>query len=215
MMAAARSSMRTAMVMLAFAVLGTGMLALTYRATREDVRRNELAAELAQIVEVLPQDSYDNDLAASSVALPPTPELGTDEPTLARAAFKAGRRAGAVFTVIAPDGYSGRIKLLMAVRETAQGPAVAGVRVIAHRETPGLGDYIEPRKDRLEMKWIAQFDGPSSALPEDAWRVKKDGGQFDYRAGATVTPRAVVKAVGKALAYYRRNAAKFYPGNSS
>lgn len=212
---AARHSLRTALVMLTFTVLGTGLLAASYNATRDEVKRNEIAAELAQIAEVLPQGSFDNDLVASRVLLPATPELGTEETTIARAAFKGGQRAGAVFTVIAPDGYSGRIKLLVAVLEMPDGPTLSGVRVIAHRETPGLGDYIEPRKDRSEKKWIAQFEGPSPALPEDAWRVKKDGGQFEYRAGATITPRAVVKAVGKALAYYRQNTAKFYSESRS
>lgn len=215
MSGAARHGVRTALVMLVFTVLGTGMLALTYSATRDEVKKNEIAAELAQIAEVLPAGSFDNDLAASRVVLPATPELGTDETTVARAAFKGGQRAGAVFNVIAPDGYSGRIKLLVAVLETPDGPTLSGVRVIAHRETPGLGDYIELRKDRFEKKWIAQFERPSPALPEAAWRVKKDGGQFEYRAGATITPRAVVKATGKALAYYRENTAKFYPGSGS
>ncbi|CAG0989642.1 Ion-translocating oxidoreductase complex subunit G [Burkholderiales bacterium] len=214
MMALARTSLRTALVMFGFSVLGTALLALTYGATRDAVRQNELAAELAQIAEVLPQTAYDNDLAKSIVTLPPTPELGTEEATVARAAWHQGQRAGAVFTVVAPDGYSGRIKLLVAVLETPQGPVVGGVRVIAHRETPGLGDYIEPRKDRSERKWIAQFDSPPAGLPAEAWRVKKDGGRFAYRAGATITPRAVVKAVGGALAYYRENQAKFYPAES-
>lgn len=206
----ARTSLRTALVMLGFTVLGTGLLALSYDATREAVRQNELAAELALIAAVLPKASYDNDLAHDSITLPPTPELGTEEPTQIRSAWRDGRPAGAVFTVIAPDGYSGRIKLLMAVLETPQGPVVSGLRVIAHRETPGLGDYIEPRKDRGEPKWIAQFDSPPPDLPLTAWRVKKDGGRFAHRAGATITPRAVVKAVGKALAYYRENPAKFH-----
>lgn len=211
MIALARTSLRTALVMLGFAVLGTALLALTHGATRETVRENELAAELAQIAEVLPKSAYDNDLSASTVSLAPTTELGTEETTIARAALRQGKPAGAVFTAIAPDGYSGRIKLLVAVLETPQGPVVAGVRVISHRETPGLGDYIEPRKDRAEPKWIAQFDSPPADLLPQAWRVKKDGGRFTHRAGATITPRAVVKAVGRALAYYRENQAKFYP----
>ncbi|MBI3147812.1 MAG: RnfABCDGE type electron transport complex subunit G [Betaproteobacteria bacterium] len=211
----ARASLRTALVMFGFAVLGTALLALTHEATRAPIRQNELAAELAQIAQVLPRDAYDNDLAATTVSLPPIAELGTEEPTQARAALRQGARAGAVFTVIAPDGYSGRIKLLVAIVESREGPLVSGVRVIAHRETPGLGDYIEARKDRAEPKWISQFERRPASLPAGAWRVRKDGGEFTYRAGATITPRAVVKAVGKALAYYRENTAKFYPGDGS
>ncbi len=210
----AKASLRTALVMLAFTVLGTALLAAAYRATRDDMRQNLVAAELAQIDAVLPRAAYDNDLSASTVPLPPTPALGTEEETVVRAAFRQGIRAGAVFTVVAPDGYSGRIRLMVAVLETPRGPVISGVRVTAHRETPGLGDYIEPRKDRFAKKWIAQFDSPAPELPDTAWRIRKDGGQFEYRAGATITPRAIVKAVGKALAYYRQNPAQFYPRNA-
>jgi electron transport complex protein RnfG len=211
MITLAKASSRTALVMTAFTVLGTLMLAATYLSTKEQVKKNELEAELMLINQILPRSSYDNDLLATPVELAASPELGSEDTTLAHAAYQQGRRAGAVFEAIAPDGYSGRIKLLIAVQETPQGPALAGVRVIAHRETPGLGDYIEPQKDKQEAKWIRLFDGLSASLPAPAWQVKKDGGQFAYRAGATITPRAVVKAVGKALAYYAANPDKFYP----
>jgi electron transport complex protein RnfG len=207
----AKASTRTALVMTAFTVLGTLMLATTYLSTKDQVKKNELDAELALIDQILPRAAYDNDLLATPVELAASSELGTEEASVAHAAYLAGKRAGAVFEAIAPDGYSGRIKLLIAVQETPQGPAVAGVRVIAHRETPGLGDYIEPQKDKQEAKWIRLFDDQPASLAPEAWRVKKDGGQFAYRAGATITPRAVVKAVGKALAYYAARPDLFYP----
>jgi electron transport complex protein RnfG len=79
---------------------------------------------------------------------------------------------------------------------------VGGVRVVAHKETPGLGDYI----DIAHGNWIKGFDGKSLVAGKDGdWKVKKDGGQFDYMAGATITPRAVVKAVHKALQYYEKH----------
>jgi electron transport complex protein RnfG len=100
-----------------------------------------------------------------------------------------------VLEATAPDGYSGQIKLLIGI--TAAGK-LSGVRVVSHKETPGLGDYIELAKS----KWILLFDGKSLTAPNDGgWKVKKDGGQFDYMAGATITPRAVIKAVHHALQY--------------
>jgi len=108
-----------------------------------------------------------------------------------------------VLQAIAPDGYSGKINLIVSIRSDGQGNGkIGGVRVISHRETPGLGDYIGIARS----KWITGFCGTSLDNPKDSdWKVKKDGGSFDYMAGATLTPRAVVKAVHKALQYYARH----------
>jgi len=106
---------------------------------------------------------------------------------------------------VAPDGYAGKIRMLLAIRANGE---VAGVRVTLHKETPGLGDYIEPKKDKNKAKpWITQFDGLSMEKMPTAndWKVKKDGGRFDSVAGATVTPRAVTKAVYKAVKFATEN----------
>ena len=114
---------------------------------------------------------------------------------------KDGEVSGIAFQVIAPDGYSGNIHLVIGIDIDG---TVTGVRVTSHRETPGLGDYIE----RAKSSWIEQFVGKSLTNPEAKhWRVAKDGGQFDARAGATITPRAVVKAVRAALDYFARHRA--------
>jgi electron transport complex protein RnfG len=114
-----------------------------------------------------------------------------------------------VYEAVAPDGYSGKIRLLVALR--ADG-TVAGVRVTQHRETPGLGDYIEPKKDKNKARpWITQFNGLSVATTEAReWKVKKDGGRFDSVAGATVTPRAVVRAVAKAVRFGTENRERLF-----
>ena len=103
-----------------------------------------------------------------------------------------------VLEAVAPDGYAGKIRLILAVRASGE---IAGVRVTQHRETPGLGDYIEPKKDKNKARpWITQYVGLSLAsLAEADWKVRKDGGRIDHYAGATVTPRAVAKAVHKAV----------------
>ena len=115
-----------------------------------------------------------------------------------------GRPSALVVEAVAPDGYAGKIRLLIAV---AADGTLLGVRVTQHKETPGLGDYIEPRKDKNKQRpWITQFDGLSLAtVAEQEWRVRKDGGRFDSVAGATITPRAVIRAVRKALQYVAEN----------
>ena len=127
--------------------------------------------------------------------------LGTRTPSHAWIARKQGQATGVVLEAIAPDGYSGDIALLIGI--TADG-RITGVRVTTHKETPGLGDYIDISKSR----WITQFDGKSLTGPhESGWKVQRDGGSFDARAGATITARAVVKAVHGALHYFVRHRA--------
>ncbi|MGN2390115.1 electron transport complex subunit RsxG [Pelomicrobium sp. G1] len=191
-----RSALRGALVLAAFALAGTLLLGLAFQQTREPIARAEEAAKLKLLNQVIPPELHDNDLLADAIELPANALLGTDEPRPAYRALKDGRVTAVAFEAIAPDGYNGRIRLLLAVSPEGR---VLGVRVVAHAETPGLGDYI----DIAKSDWIRQFDGrefsPASA---NAWRVKKDGGTFDAMAGATVTPRAVVKAVRKALEYF-------------
>jgi len=101
--------------------------------------------------------------------------------------------------VIAPDGYSGNISLIVGVNADA---SVAGVRLLAHQETPGLGDKIDLKKS----PWILSFNGKQfTGAIDSEWAVKKDGGQFDQFTGATITPRAVVSAVGRALQFFDLN----------
>ena len=197
---APETAVRTAIVLLLFVVVFTAVLAGAYQWTRPSILASAAEEKMKLIGEVLSGDRYDNDLLADTMTLPPTPALGLSEPTTIFRARKAGQPAALVLETVAPDGYSGRIRLVLAVN--ADG-SVSGVRVVAHKETPGLGDYIEPKKDRKRARpWITQFEGRSLANPaERGWKVKKDGGDFDANAGATVTPRAIVKAVKGALSY--------------
>jgi electron transport complex protein RnfG len=106
----------------------------------------------------------------------------------------------AIFNSVAPDGYNGKIHLLVGVYIDGR---LAGVRVVKHAETPGLGDAVEIRKS----PWIDDFAGKSLTNPiQERWRVKRDGGDFDQFTGATITPRAVVAAVRNTLLYYQQNA---------
>ena len=133
------------------------------------------------------------------MTIAPNDLLGNKQPTIANRARINNEPAAVIIEAIAHDGYSGDIKLLIAIK--ADG-SISGVRVLAHKETPGLGDYIDIAKDN----WIKLFDNESLLkTSEPQWKVKKDGGEFDYLAGATITPRAVVKAVHKALQYFEAN----------
>jgi electron transport complex protein RnfG len=201
---AAGMALRTAVILLIFVVAFTSLLAAAFLWTRPAIEAAAAEEKMKLIGEVLPRELYDNDVLKDSRQLAPSAVLGLDEASTAYLARKGGEVTALVFEAVAPDGYSGKIRLLLGV--SADG-TLLGVRVIQHKETPGLGDYIEPKKDRnKERPWIRQFDGLSLAAVADRdWRVRKDGGRFDSVAGATVTPRAVIKAVHKALQYVAAN----------
>ncbi len=203
----ARSTLQTAINLVFFAALGTAILASVYFLTHDAIVKAEEGEKLKLIMQIVPPDLFDNDIIQDKLNLPASELLGTDDVTVAYRARLKGESSAVVLSAIAPDGYGGKISLILAVRANGE---LAGVRVVTHKETPGLGDYIELPKS----PWIKGFDGKSLAVYKDAaWKVKKDGGKFDYMAGATITPRAVVKAVHKALIYFSDNRDKlFMPG---
>lgn len=199
-----RSAARAALVLLGFAIIGTAVLAYTYDITRAAIAHNEDEARLKLISETLVPDSYDNNPLHDMLWLPPHKLLGTTFPSHVWRARKAGAPVALVLEANAPDGYSGNINLLVGIGTDGR---IIGVRVISHKETPGLGDYIEIAKSA----WIRSFDGKTRGNPaSDKWKVRKDGGQFDYMAGATITPRAVVKAVHRALQYEAAHRSELY-----
>lgn len=199
-----RHASTTAGILSAFAIVGTALLAATYLVTRPIIAETEKQAKLALIGQILPKDLYDNDILKDAALLAPAKELGNSEPTPVYRAVREGKPSAAVLEVIAPDGYSGKIRMIVAIKADGQ---VSGVRVVTHSETPGLGDYIEIAKN----SWIRIFEGKSLASYQDQdWKVKKDGGRFEHMAGATVTPRAVVKAVHKSLKYFAQNQEKIF-----
>jgi electron transport complex protein RnfG len=194
-----KHAIKTAITLVAFAFVGTAMLAYVFDITRAPIEASEKEARLALFKEILPESTYDNDLLKDTVEIAPNEQLGNRQPTVANIAKLNNKTAGVILEAIAHDGYSGDIKLLIAIR--ADG-SVSGVRVLAHKETPGLGDYI----DIARGNWIKLFNDESvNKTAAVQWQVKKDGGKFDYMVGATITPRAVVKAVFKALQFYDAN----------
>lgn len=193
-----RSMLKNALVLGLFAIATVGLVAVLQQATAGRIANAEREAQVRALSEILPQGSYDNYLLDNSIQLH-DPLLGSKSPQTAYIALKDGKPSAVILRATAPDGYSGAIHLLIGIQADGR---LAGVRVLGHRETPGLGDKIELAKSA----WIRSFDGKSLSNPgEDGWAVKKDRGEFDQFAGATITPRAVVKAVHKALQYFDAN----------
>ena len=197
-------AVRTAVILFLFVIVFTGFLSGAFLWTKPAIEASAAEEKMKLIDEVLPRSAYDNDLLKDTRQIPASALLGLDEPSTVYRARKDGQARAVVLESVAPDGYSGKIRLLVAV--AADGTLV-GVRVTQHKETPGLGDYVEPKKDKNKQRpWITQFNGLSLASVSDReWKVKKDGGRFDSVAGATVTPRAVIKATRKALQYVAEN----------
>lgn len=190
-----RSMLKNSLVLGLFAIVTVGLVAVLQQATAGRIANAEREAQVRALSEILPQGSYDNHLLDNSIQLH-DPLLGSKSPQTAYIALKDGQPSAVILRATAPDGYSGAIHLLIGIHADGR---LAGVRVLGHRETPGLGDKIELAKSA----WIRSFDGKSLSNPgEDGWAVKKDRGEFDQFAGATITPRAVVKAVHKALQYF-------------
>jgi len=197
--AAPGGAWRSALALGLVAALGTGLLAGIHHLTREKIASQERRAVLDQLGQLVAANRYDNALHDDHFSFSDNRRFpGGQAVTVYRARLR-GEPIAMVMKLVAPDGYNGDIQLLVGIN--ADG-SLCGVRVTSHKETPGLGDDLETSRS----DWILGFSGRSLANPGHAgWAVRKDGGQFDQFTGATITPRAVVKAVYGALSYYAEN----------
>lgn len=190
-----RSMSRAALILAAFALFGSGLVAVMYAATKDTIAREQRAALEATLNQLLPAGRYDNQITEDRIYVTDREWLGSDDAVTFYRARKGGEAVALFASLVAPDGYSGPIQLLVGV---AADGTLLGVRVLAHKETPGLGDAIEARR----TPWILGFSGKSLGNPAlEQWKVKKDGGVFDQFTGATITPRAVVNATRRFLQY--------------
>ena len=179
------------------ALVGTGILFVINWHSSPYIKENERQMLLKSVSSVLDNVQYDNDILEDTLKVYDKTQLGHDSPALIDRVRKDTNPIAAVMTVIAPNGYSGQIKLLVGINTNN---VITGVRVVKHKETPGLGDGIEKQRS----DWIDIFLGKSLHNPKvGGWKVKRDGGEFDQLTGATITPRAIVGAVYKALRYFR------------
>ena len=190
---------RSSLLLGLIAMLGTALLASVNALTHERIIEQEKQRMRQQLNAILPVGSFDNDLLGDVIEIVDTMHFRHRAPVTVYRARKYGRPVAALMFVTAPDGYNGDIRLITGIDA---GGTVLGVRVVSHRETPGLGDPIEIGKS----DWIMDFTGKSLQRPGGrGWAVKRDGGQFDQFTGATISPRAVVRTVHDTLLYFERN----------
>ncbi len=173
------------------------LLAVTDRVTAQDIAARAIEDRQNSLSQVIPDSIHDNNPVTDSVAM----KDGQGNEITVYRATKEGKVTGVAYEIFG-SGYAGKMKLMLGV--DAEGK-VLGVRVLAHKETPGLGDKIEVKKG----DWILRFAGLSIGNPPvEKWKVKKDGGQFDQFAGATITPRGVVRAIREGLEFFAANKAQ-------
>lgn len=175
--------------------LGFGLLlAITDEITLDDIGRRAMEDKRNSLAQVLPDEIHDNNPVTDTLTL----SNAEGREVTVFVARKDGRVSGVAYEILG-SGYAGEIRLMMGIAADGK---VLGVRVLAHKETPGLGDKIEIKK----TDWIERFTGLSMGNPPlERWKVKKDGGQFDQFAGATITPRGVLAAIRGGLEFFAEN----------
>jgi electron transport complex protein RnfG len=174
-------------------------LSITFEKSNPIIEQNKIEFKTKLLNEVLDGLDYDNDLIGNYIRIKPNELLKNKTEKYAYLAKKNNILQAVLIESIAPDGYSGEINILTAIRSDGE---IIGIRIIDHKETPGLGDYIDQKKS----SWLSNFNRMSLNNRTDPdWRVKKDQGTFDYKAGATITPRAVIKSVKNTLLFYKEN----------
>lgn len=199
---------KNGLILAVFAIVTTGLIALTYFGTKDQIALQQQQKLLSVLNAVIDESSYDNAIQLDCALVTSAELLGSDEPQHIYRATKQGQAVAAAIESTAPDGYSGKIQLVVGITSSKAGSAkVTGVRVLEHKETPGLGDKIDLRISN----WVLDFDNQIyNADIATNWAVKKDGGQFDQFTGATITPRAVVSAVKLSVEYYIANQAAIF-----
>ena len=188
-----KSIIKNGLLLAGFALACTAAVALVNEATKDKIaeqQRLELTRILHQIV---PDELHDNDLGASCILVTAPEALGSSDAMPVYLATRGSDPVALAIETNAPDGYNGNIRFIIGVDTAGK---VLGVRTLSHQETPGLGDKIELRKS----DWVLAFNGRVFDSGNDSnWKVKKDGGDFDQFTGATITPRAYMKAISRTL----------------
>lgn len=188
---------KSSLVLVLFAIASTALVTITYALTKDQIAYQQQQQLLSVLNQVVPKKQHDNELFKACTLITNSDALGTKQAMPIYLASLNGQHSGAAIEAIAPDGYSGAIKIIVGVNADSE---VTGVRVLSHQETPGLGDKIDIRITR----WVDAFLGKSvDSIDDSNWAVQKDGGQFDQFTGATITPRAVVGAVKRAVWFYK------------
>jgi len=191
-----------------FALCCTGLVAWVNALTQDTILLQQQKQLTLILNQIIPTQLHDNVLSEQCIWVNSPEFLGTDADLPAYLAYKDDQPIGIAIEAIAPNGYNGPIKLIVGVDNHGK---VLGVRTLSHQETPGLGDKIDLRKS----DWVTHFSGQYFTGHENDWKVKKDGGQFDQFTGATITPRAYVKAIAKALTFVEQHRQALYQSHYS
>lgn len=196
---AERPIWKSGVTLAVIAAICTSLVAITWQLTAERIETNKKEWLERSLQPALAGLFFDSSVTESMLMIPPPHELPGSGTAIIYRVYAGEKPVAALFVVSARDGYAGPIRLLVGI---AMDGTVTGVRVLEHRETPGLGDRIETTKS----DWVLQFDGHSLRDPEPTrWALKGDGGDFDQLTGASVTPRAIVNAVRQTLTYFDAN----------
>ncbi|MGZ8226661.1 MAG: electron transport complex subunit RsxG [Methylococcaceae bacterium] len=189
-------------ILAGFALLASVLLGMTTCSTQNTIQQRLDEDLIKSLEEVVPAVWHDNDMLRDTLTIPSADyNIGANETTI-YLAKKAGKVTAVCFKLIAPDGYSGAINMIMGIDRDGN---ILGVRVLSHKETPGLGDKIE----RAKSDWILDFNGRSlDNLSREKWAVKKDGGEFDQFSGATITPRKSVQTIYRGLQLFQAHQAE-------
>lgn len=186
-------------ILAVLAAVCTALVAFTHRYAAPLIAANEQAYLERSLQPVIAGIPYTGKLSESTIVIEAPHDLPGNEPVTIYRVFSDDGPVAALFVVTAPDGYAGPIRLLIGIDFRGR---VTRVRVLQHRETPGLGDAI----DSSRSDWIDQFDGTSLDAPSrEEWAIRRDGGSFDQLTGASITPRAVVRAIKLTLLYFEAN----------
>lgn len=192
------SMRKNGFILALFGIACAGLVALTFQGTKEQIAEQERRQLLKILDQIVPSDSYDNALYQACVRTNSAQYLGTRDDHRAFLAKQGDNPVAVALESTAPDGYNGSIDLIVGVDWDGK---VLGVRTLKHQETPGLGDLIDLRRS----DWVTGFNGYELLDEDDArWKVQRDGGDFDQFTGATITPRAYVKAVKNTLLFFSR-----------
>ncbi len=185
-----------------FAVVTTALIAVTWLGTRDRIEANQREYQARALLEVVAADRHNNSMLDDTFEVADTELLALRKPKQGYIARRDGTPVAVILPVTTREGYTGDIDLIVGINIDG---TISGVRILQHRETPGLGDKVDYRKSR----WVDGFIGKSLFNPQpELWKVKKDKGVFDQFTGATITPRAVIRAVRQTLEYYDANSAE-------
>jgi len=188
----------------ALAALCTALVATTHHYAEPLIKANEQAFLEESLKPVLGGIKYQNEIKKSMLTLPLPHGLPGNEPAVIYRIYADGVPAAALFVVSAPDGFAGPIKILIGVRMDG---SITTVRILQHHETPGLGDGIDASKS----DWQLQFDNASLTAPDrKSWSIRRDGGVFDQLTGASITPRAIIRAIKETLEYFEANTKEIF-----